>query len=330
MVLAVVGFSFAPLVVDLGGGKASPFLLNASWRFGVSLGWLLFLVIRYPHLIADPRIRTVTVQHLRGQRPRLGLHPAIWLLTLSYFDYVLLGWATRFIDISVAAILFETWPVLSVVFLSCLFRNEKRFNKLTVDTLLLLVLALVGFAFVVVSQVEQIDGIDGIALPALMLGITLGLGAAIVGALAVYSFKWGFDLAADIEDTRLVPEHNREDRGSLELFGVVVVCLISTSMSCVFSAFAGFVNNETLELRTVLIGILLGGLAISLASICWRRAISLTADLGINAMIYLTPLVALLWLGVFSRIDVPHPQYLLIGTCGIIVANLLINTPSRS
>ena len=212
-----------------------------------------------------------------------------------------------------------------MVFLSYLFRREKRFKKLTVETLFLLALGLVGFAFVVVSQVEEIGGIDGITPPTLMLGVALGLGSAIVGALAVYSFKWGFDLATDIEENQLVQKENRESRSSLELFGVVVVCIISTWISSFFSAFAGFFNNETLDFRTVLIGILLGGFTISVASICWRKAISVTSDLGINGMIYLTPVVALIWLGVFSRIDVPYPEYLLIGASGIIIANLLIN-----
>ena len=41
-------------------------------------------------------------------------------------------------------------------------------------------------------------------------------------------------------------------------------------------------------------------------------------------MSYANPVIALLWLGLFSRINVTPFDYLVIGTVAIVVANLLI------
>ena len=68
-----------------------------------------------------------------------------------------------------------------------------------------------------------------------------------------------------------------------------------------------------------------GAVAYALANITWRAANMLTDNLGINAMSYATPLVALLWLFVFSQVNVARLDYLIIGAAVIISANLLIN-----
>ena len=46
MLLSVVGDSFAPLFVALGGGQ-SPFMFMFFWRAGAIVAWLSFLLISF-------------------------------------------------------------------------------------------------------------------------------------------------------------------------------------------------------------------------------------------------------------------------------------------
>ena len=63
----------------------------------------------------------------------------------------------------------------------------------------------------------------------------------------------------------------------------------------------------------------------STGSIFLRQANLKTKHLGVNALSYTTPIFSLVWLGIFSLINIPHIDYLIIGAAAIVVANLLIN-----
>ena len=53
MGIAVVCFSFIPLVVDLGGGVEKPFLFNVGFRCGLLAGWSVFLLWIYFSMLFD-------------------------------------------------------------------------------------------------------------------------------------------------------------------------------------------------------------------------------------------------------------------------------------
>lgn len=51
----------------------------------------------------------------------------------------------------------------------------------------------------------------------------------------------------------------------------------------------------------------------------------MTSNLGVNSLGYATPVFALFWLFLLSRVDVVNPDYLVVGAVAVIAANLLIN-----
>jgi hypothetical protein len=63
----------------------------------------------------------------------------------------------------------------------------------------------------------------------------------------------------------------------------------------------------------------------ALGSVLARVAILQTDDLGLNALGYATPVLALLWLFLFSEVGVARADYLVIGVVAILSVNLLIN-----
>ena len=68
-----------------------------------------------------------------------------------------------------------------------------------------------------------------------------------------------------------------------------------------------------------------GVFAHALANIARRTANLMTDNLGINAFSYATPIFSLMWLPLFSQVDVARVDYLIIGSAAIIATNLLIN-----
>ena len=51
VLVATVGYSLMPLVIDWGKGGDSPFLFNAGWRYGFAAGCLLFLFVSHRRLL---------------------------------------------------------------------------------------------------------------------------------------------------------------------------------------------------------------------------------------------------------------------------------------
>ena len=106
MIVAVLGVSVIPLLFSLAGSSESPFLFNASWRLGAALGCLSFLGVFYRPLVADRQIRSLVVRRV--------VTWGILFAVLGNCEYLLFAWSNSFIDISVAAILYEIWPLFLI------------------------------------------------------------------------------------------------------------------------------------------------------------------------------------------------------------------------
>lgn len=185
--------------------------------------------------------------------------------------------------------------------------------------ILLLLLCFVGFTFVVLSQTTGITEFQGQDLRRLGLGVMLALLSAFLVSLTAFSFRWGADLAGELMQEG---EGNKE---SLELFGVVLGIVISSLVAIPSSALIGVSSGESLAVDGLTISVVGGIFAGAFASIIWRKANLLAHNLGINAIAYLTPILALFWLLLASKVNVPRVDYLVIGTAAIVAANLLIN-----
>ena len=110
MALAVVLGSFVPLVIALGGGADAPFLFNSCWRLGAALGCFVVEVVFFRDLVGDGwRI----LWRCRGT----GWFWAAGAALLGTLDYALFSASIQFVDVSVATVLIETYPVALVAVL---------------------------------------------------------------------------------------------------------------------------------------------------------------------------------------------------------------------
>ncbi len=311
MLVAVTLFSSLPLVIAWGGGVRTPFLFNAAMNAGVVLGCIVFMGILYRSLILNGANLRIIARRI--------FDPKIALSIAANFNFAFFAWSTRFVDVSVTAILFESWPIFIILITARLFRGDPRYHDITYE--MVLVLGLAGFAFVVVGQAGGFANIETGGLSMLIIGVILAVLGAVATSFTAFSFRWGTDVAAEL------PASSKEgiSEASVDMFGVLVAFLVANTVSAVVNTFAGVSSGESMDSRMLLIAVFLGGATNWVANVAWRKANLTTDNLGINALAYATPIFSLMWLFLFSQVAPERPDYLVAGAVGIIIVNLLIN-----
>ncbi len=311
MLLAVVLGSLIPTLFVWGNAQTNPFLFNAGWRFGVAIGCLGFLVAFHSSLIFDKKVMGIIARRVPNW--------AMLFAVIGNLDFTMFTWSLRFIDVSISAVLIEIWPIF-LIFLVARLLGE-RYKKITIEMVGLSFLCFIGVAFVVNSQFGTGVSENNTSTPMLVIGTVLALGGAIAAALTAFIFKWGALVGNEVSN---VVDKNKS-LISLELFCVVIAYFIGSLISIPINGLAGFVSSESTTLSSLGIGILGGIFVQSSASILLRKANLVTHNLGVNSMIYMAPIMALLWLFLASQVNVARIDFLLIGAGAIITANLLIN-----
>ena len=312
MLIAVFGISLIPLFVDLGGGSKNPFIFNAWLRIGASIGCLLFLLVQYRGARLERKFST-TVMKWVFTWPN---NKTLILTTLVTFEYALFAWSVKFIDITVAAILFETWPVFVILFSTWLFKEDLRYRRITPMTIILVFLSVAGFVFAIASQTVEVSVFQDIVNLNSLIGAVLVSLAAITVAFVAYGFKWGADLSQDLA--------KGEDAKSLEVFCATIALLITSLVSVVVSTGIGLFSGETLTFQDMEIPVV-AGIVAAFSWIALRKANFTTDNLGINAIAFITPILSVTWLFWIADAKPIRLDYLVIGAAAIITANLLIN-----
>ena len=312
MLLSVGGFSLIPLVLAQGAVE-NPFLFNTGWRLGFGGGLAFFLLVRHRTLFTDPGVWALILKRAPSW--------AILFAIISQFEYAIFSQSIRFIDVSVATILFETYHVLIILLTAWLFRSESRYRKIRLDMGLLLLLGFVGFGFVVSSEAGRVDWVDSSGLFVFLPGLLLALLSAGIAACSAFNLRWGADVSAELASN----SQGRWTRDDSDLFCVVVASVIANTVAIPLNLVASVVSDESLTANILLFGILWGFVINATANVAWRYANLITDNLGINALSYATPIISLVWLFLFAQVSVYRADYLIIGALAVASANLLIN-----
>ena len=313
MVISVVGYSMIPLLVASGNGGDNPFLFGAGWRLGVGLGLSVFLFTFFRDVLSNREVLSLIIGRM--------LTWSMLFVILSQFDYVAFALATRFIDVSVAAILFETWPIFLILLTAILFRGEARYRAIKTDVLLLLVIGFLGFCFVAGSETGDFGNWNDSQFIYTIIGVGVVILAIILTTVSAYQFRWGVDLS------RALPEEVVKDKNKdlVDICCVITASWIGNFIASGINVVVGLSSGETIATGALTIALVGGIFGNALGNIAWRAANLMTTNLGINAVSYATPIFSLIWLFLFSQVDIARVDYLIIGAAAIISANLLIN-----
>ena len=154
------------------------------------------------------------------------------------------------------------------------------------------------------------------------LGVILAIGSALLAPLMAFGFKWGSELSEEISE-RFGSDNQQYQ--SLDMFCAIIAFFVSSSGASVINLTAGAIAQETITINMIIIGFVGGATANAIGGIAWRKAQFSTDNLGVHAMAFSVPVVALIFLFSFHQADILRADYLIIGSGMIIVANLLIN-----
>lgn len=317
MLLSVTFLSLVPLAFDVVVGTNNPILFGSGLSAGRAIGSALFLLaFCYPLVVDSTFIALVRSQIRRG---------ITVVVVLSLFEHVLFAWATTFVDTAVAAIIRESWPILFMLIMARLYRdaegNRPRYVRVTLETLIPFVFAFAGVAFVIRSTANQpvVGGQEGDYM--WVWGIALAIMAALLSSLGAFIFRWGSDLQ------RAIPSTSRYDKTpiQLELFCVMLAFGLGSGFVAIISAPFGILVGDGITFGGLGVAVGIGCLLIVPGNIFFRFANLRTDDLGVNALVYLNPVLALIWLALFSDINVARLDYLLIGAAAIVAMNLVLN-----
>ena len=316
-----------PLVVDVGlAGGDDPWAFQFGALSGKFVATVLYLGFFHPELLQRNVAGLVLRRsfgwfgfwRLAGNSPetRKQRRSAVGILasTYSHFSIVFFVLSIQFVDTAVSTIVVGAFPALFVLVMGRQdrsFGSGDRYRRLTMVDVAALVLAFGGMGAVTWGGAGGVN-LEG-SWSRTLVGVGLAAAATTGGVLTARSFRWGIDMAAEAGATGGRPE------SAMVLVAYGVGNLLSLPLIAGTAALSGWRLSTTGFATAVLCGlvIMLPGNALFI------RANLFTEQLSVNNLIYLQTVFSLLWLWLFTTIEVGNPTLVLVGAVVVIAANAL-------
>ena len=316
MLVAVSLSSLVPVFMTWGEGHQAPFMFNAVRVLFMCLGLCICLIVSYRRQLFDRVIWNIICQNWR----RWSLLGAL----LGTFPHAVFGWSLKYIDVSVAAVLFQTWPLWMIFMTGKMFQNDSRYENVVLLGWFCILMGFAGLGFVILSQTGDVALIgENMPLSYLILGVSLALASAIISALgSSCTIRWGTTVLKDIPDYK-----KQETDKNLTIFFVLMSIILAGIPGIIIgiALSVGGGHNEILDVDNMTTAAFLGFFVLVPARIFSREANLITTKLEINALAYGTPIFTLAWLTLLEYINVPKIDWLVIGAIGVAAANALLN-----
>ena len=327
MAVAVMFFSTNALFIKLTLGEEDPFLYNAGIWVGMSLGlggaaWLF-----YRPAFTDPATRRVLYRRVAGLKTdgvrKWDLIGLLWLGVVGRFAVAFFAWATQYVEAATVSVLHYTWPVIFILGLSRWDRSKRRrYRRVTGFSWTGLGLAFFGMSAVVIgtlgfdlTEADLVERVFGMVL-ALISAVLLACNTAV-----------GYPMSESLTSEIIGKTDAHLDEHRLEFGCLLFVGCVSGLLAIVPNLVIGWVGEGHITLATFGWAVAVGFTFVP-GGVLARKAVLITPDLAVNALIYASPVVGLLWLGLFTDIIVARLDLLVAGSVLVAVANVLLNRPS--
>ena len=319
MMIAVVAFSAFPVLLHLGRADASPFLFAGIRQISIAVGVVLLILALKERL----PVNLPTIKDLKSHCKSKLVLALMFVSIVGHGGSGLFALGLSYVDVSIAALLYETWPLFLMLIMAFLFKGGERYRPITLSVLIFVVMAMAGVALVILSHNDTPQPLWEIGTNTTSSGTRIGvvlvlMGAIITAAQGACTLKIGTLLA--------VKHLNTKNHETAEILFVMVITCLGVLIAGGLLCLIGVVESETISSHQLIYAVTSGLFVNLVGMVAWRMANLKTKNLGVNALAYTTPLVALIWIWMFSVLDVPHLDYLIIGAMGVAAANLLINT----
>lgn len=395
MAISAICYAFVPLAIELTGDTANPLLFNAiaiAWTVVVQLFFLrvtassafgtghtistvsaqlaglssastgrgtrqtikaLFMIFTGPATMA--RIHDGDVSSVsRSKLAKVIRLPFLWAV-VGWFQFGLYVWATRYVEVAIAAAVYELWLIMMVMFLmrqrrkdaerDAWHRNDlgqRAMRNIGLDRqkLLLMVAAFVGIALVILGQSDTSISSVRSFLGNRGIGVLLAFASAgAASALGIAGFLSGERLYAYYHEIDDVPEIMVQDSFAQEqalahdqrfrfqqLWFIFLLMFTSALLAITPHLVFGILSH--ISLSSINPKILIGGLCLGLltvaGSLFWRLANVVSSDLAINTITYITPVIGLGLLEVAGT-SLARADLFWLGAMLVFAANALIH-----
>lgn len=250
--LGTIGWSFAPLVIEVSDAGLNPFAFYIWFGLGTALGITLFLFIyvniRYKEFFRekDNEIKFFRKKEDKDkdkdeQKTLIGIllstdpditegskaknminkvwHSKILLWAiLGRLNIAFLALASGFVETEVATVLFETWVIFYFIIRSLNSHNQK--SELSTQNIILFAFAAIGLLFINLSETGQFSGIS-------TPGLVFALIGGVLAAISIErSIKWGEEAERIIQNKKEVTSNERKSYREIRI--VTVYTLVAT------------------------------------------------------------------------------------------------------
>ena len=333
MTVSVMGFALFPLVVSVGGGEDSPFLVNALLRMGLALGYMCWMTALCPGLVGSFGFWKDFANELR-----LSVWPARsyrwWRLAilgalLGNFDSAFFSAGLRYVDVSVVVIATEMSPVAYTLIREHLARVDQGGSEVKPVKGWTLLGACLGVGGAGVALVLLAQGGDGLGTSLWKSATGVGLLVCAVSALLsgcpAFSLMWGLRFAESIAD-----------EGSVNPLRKRLVCVAGAMMCCNIASLPvgigyGLWSGEVWPVGNtwglwLSVGIVASSLVSnSIPAVMHVWANLLTRNSGVNLLGFAGPAVSVVLLYWLWEVGVEQWGLFWLGTALVVVANVAVS-----
>lgn len=327
MLGSALSLSLMPLAIDLSIGDSNPAWFSLFSVLGLVLGLGLYLPIAYRSQLG--LVRKGLVRAWSGPRRRRLLIFMLLLGAVVNFDYLVFAWASQRVDTAVVAVLFETWPIFYIASVSFCdrfglasgnLRAARRYRPLTARQLVMIPVTTMGVGLVIYSATGGSLVVGG-GLTVALIGCLAAVGAAFLTSLAWAETIWAAAVAV-----KAGPPGSKE---AVVAGGacVMVASLLTALIYLPVGLALGLAGGGWTAGSELVIGFGAGFVLLSASVICFRESNLRAKDLSVNALSAFGPVMALLWLFLFTDVSIGYPVLFVLGALVVVGSGVAIQRP---
>lgn len=262
--------------------------------------------------------------------------PVLWALIAS-LPWALLIWATRFVETAVATTIFQLWPVVTVYGLArynsysdAWARRERRSSGQTREHIVLSALAGIGIVFVMGGQagIDPTAALGGLWSPGAIFGLMLSAAAStLLGLSLVTTIAYGNTIYCRVfaGGRVLSGEELKQHDVRPQLWCMMLAYAVPRLVSIPLGLIVGLLVSGSLVLpgRSLLAVAALGSFQAIVITLL-RLANLMKTGPGVNALMYVAPVLGLGWLAWFTDIELLRSDLFAQGAFLIFALNVII------
>ena len=314
LLVSALIWSTIPLFLTFGVG-AAPMVFVTANRFSAVAINAGYLLAAYPQLRSNPKTLLRTIYPKGNRRLHARITALVAIGKLEWVTYIA---ALSLASPHIVVMLADTWPAIMIIGLTLLNRGTGRYRKTGTATRAAVLACFAGGILLAAPG----EGTDGTGLRAAGAGLA-ALTALLSGGHHAVLVRWGDQTGQRLRETGL----KRSQTRARVLGSVWMQCtsqLICASATLTMAVILG----ENLTWGTVLAGTALGVFASGLSDTFFRTGTALATNTAVTMVVYITPLLSLLWLELTLGLTIENTVLTALGAAAIIGGNAAIAADS--